>query len=200
MTKVVMEGVLRYYQSYEEAATGRETNRTTGGISPMVLWSPPPDSVWKINVDTATFEGIGCGIGVVVRNSVGEVGRAVVKQVRIQWGAEIVEAKAALLGLRMAAQMGLPRVILESDCLMLIDALKSKESVASYFGNVVLDILNLVHLFNSVSFSFVKRGGNVAAHLMAHYAPLDFSTRIWVDVCPDVIVDVVASDAMSAFT
>ncbi|XP_074265059.1 uncharacterized protein LOC141587475 [Silene latifolia] len=199
--KTILDGALRYHKTYSESAGGMMVRRKAGnGETHSTTWIAPPEGWWKINVDAATFDEQGCGMGVVIRDHNGEVGRAAVKQVRTQWSVEIIEAKAALLGVNMAIQMGVTKVIIESDCLQLVNALKKNEVQSNYFGNVVSEVLSLLNSFISFSFSFVKREGNYAAHGMAHYTPLDFSTRIWVDMCPDTIGGIVASDAMSEFT
>ncbi|KAL9239043.1 hypothetical protein vseg_013398 [Gypsophila vaccaria] len=161
------------------------------------MWSAPAEGFWKINVDAARFEGVGSGMGAVIRNNEGVVERVGVKKVSLQWSVDIIEAKAAIFGLKLAIQMRATKVILESDSLQLISTIKEKKIPSSYFGNVVSEIVELCDFFESISFSFIKRSGNVAAHIMAYYSPLEFSTRVWIDMCPEMIADVVAVDSIA---
>lgn len=53
---------------------------------------------------------------------------------------------------------------------------------------------SLASCFDLVSFSHVFRQANLAAHTMAHLAPLEFSTRVWDGGCPSEVDDVIAAD------
>ncbi|XP_074318299.1 uncharacterized protein LOC141655100 [Silene latifolia] len=195
----IVDNALKYLESF--AGLMREKKGNHGGcIAATNQWSPPPEGSWKVNVDAAIFNEKGCGMGVVIRDHEGSVGKARVKQVRAQWEVNITEAKAAFLGLQMARQMGIESVILESDSLVLVTLLKTRKVENSNLGNVVQGILRLSEEFGSCAFSFVKRNGNKAAHSMAHYSPLDYSTRIWVASCPELIADIVSADFMSSFS
>ncbi|KAL9235614.1 hypothetical protein vseg_010359 [Gypsophila vaccaria] len=165
-------------------------------ISRPIHWQRPSGGSWKINVDGAVLGDKGSGMGVIIRTDSGNVCRAMTFQTRCCWSPDIVEAKAAMKGLALARQLSIGRVILESDSLQLISALKTRAIPNNYFGNVVRDILDYEPKFTSLSFSFVRRNGNRAAHRMAHFCPIDYSTRVWVETYPDCIADIVAADFM----
>ncbi|KAK9666078.1 hypothetical protein RND81_14G158900 [Saponaria officinalis] len=199
IASAIVESTLRYHKNFKNATKDEIEQVERENDVHNQVWRAPPEGVWKINVDAAKFEGIGSGLGVVIRNHVGSVGRAAVKQERCQWSAYIVEAKAAAFGLSMAIQMGVRAMVLESDSLQLIKALKLKKAPANYFGNMVSEILDLGASFESFSVNFIRRCGNEAAHVIAHYTPFDFTTRVWVDMCLDEIANVVLTDSISEF-
>ncbi|XP_074293615.1 uncharacterized protein LOC141620712 [Silene latifolia] len=123
---------------------------------------------------------MGCGLGLVVRDHEGKVERVGVQQVRDVWDPDTAEAKVAEFGLRVALQMGLANVVLESDSASLITMLKSKSVPTNYFGRIGNVILEIANAFTCIRFSFVRREGNGVAHSMARLMPVDYSTRFWV--------------------
>ncbi|XP_074313820.1 uncharacterized protein LOC141649013 [Silene latifolia] len=154
-------------------------------------WRPLDTGFWKVNVDAAILGSAVNGLGVVIRDEHGHVGRAAVKEVHQCWEPCIAEAKAALFSLQVVRQMGIDKVVLESDSLQLVTLLRN--TLASYMGNMVRDIPSLARNFEVVCFDFV-RSGNRVMHCLAHYFPIDYSPLIWVDIVPDCIGDVVAAD------
>ena len=59
------------------------------------------------------------------------------------------------------------QVIIETDRLLVVQALRSKISMVSYFGCVIDECKHLWKDLNSVSINFVKRSVNEAAHALA---------------------------------
>ncbi|XP_074303828.1 uncharacterized protein LOC141638324 [Silene latifolia] len=195
----IVECADRYRVNYLQASSQEIPPSGTNLVGCHQNWKAPPIGSWKVNVDAAMFEGVGSGMGVVIRDHEGSVVRAAVQHVRQKWNVDVIEAKAAALGLSLAYQMGVQSVILESDSLQIISILKSGKVPLSYLGNVITEIVEWGSKFNCISYSYVRRSGNEAAHGMAHYMPISFLTRVWVDMCPDAIADIVSSDLMSDF-
>lgn len=94
----------------------------------------------------------------------------------------------------MAIQCSASHVALESDCLEVIMKIKAKQIEDSYLGFIIKDILCLVKNFDCISFHHISRDANGAAHEMPHLFPLEYSTRVGVDGCPNDVLDVIASD------
>lgn len=69
----------------------------------------------------------------------------------------IAEAKAVFEGLRLAREMSSSCIVVESDSLLVIQALNGKAYGFSDFHLVVEDFLSLVPHFTSICWSFVKR-------------------------------------------
>lgn len=103
-------------------------------------WQPPPVGSLKINVDATTFRELGSGLGVVIRDHEVSVCRAACLQTKSKWNAEIAEAKAIILGLQIAIQCNVENVIIESDCLHVINRVKSREVDGSYLGVILREI------------------------------------------------------------
>ncbi|XP_056691679.1 uncharacterized protein [Spinacia oleracea] len=119
-------------------------------------------------------------MGVVIRNSDGEVLRVGCQQAKQALEPSIVEAKAIVFGLQMAVQMYAKLIVLEGDCLKVISKCKNKELDGTYLGVMIREILALANNFEAVSFEYVVREANGVAHAIAHITPLDYSTRVWV--------------------
>ena len=89
-----------------------------------VAWTPPPDGCVKINFDGATFNDINkAGLGVVIRDSFGQVLASLSKQIQLPFSSDLVEAMAAVRALSFTAELGFSRFILEGDLELIIKAL-----------------------------------------------------------------------------
>ena len=89
-----------------------------------VGWAAPPPDVYKINVDGATA-GNGCrsSVGVVIRDCRGMVVTAAYRVLNGEYGAAVTEALAVEEGIRLAIEMELQRIIVESDAYGVVDAI-----------------------------------------------------------------------------
>lgn len=88
-------------------------------------------------------------------------------------------------------------MILESDCLTVINAVRSKEEGGSLFHLVLDDIYQILDSFESVSWAFVRRNCNRVAHVLAHCLPWSVGRRIWLSSFPDDIAVCLAQDFSS---
>ena len=92
------------------------------------MWRAPPAVFMKINFDGAVFDDANMsGVGVVIRDSYGEVLASCSEKISQAYEAEVIEALAAQKALSFAQELGFQNVILEGDALGLIQALKSQE-------------------------------------------------------------------------
>ena len=105
----------------------KETNKSMMQSTPK-KWEPPPEDMYKINIDgafkSATSKG---GWGFLVRNSVGaflEGGCGNLCRVTTSFQAK---ALAALYSLERAALSGMTRIILETDATELVRGLTSED-------------------------------------------------------------------------
>lgn len=160
----------------------------------MARWKSPGAGILKINTDGAVFNDAGVGMGVMIRDEWGNVVRAACAQVQQQWDASVVEAKAIVLGLKLAIQCNSKMVAVESDCLQVIKLVKGEKEDGSYLGMICKEINIISSWFDAISFDLIYREANLAAHTMAHLSPLVYSTRVWIGGCPSIVEDVVASD------
>ena len=104
---------MHYIQQFDDA-----TQNTSNTPQPqqVVKWKLPLANVYKINTDGGCNEPRKCsGIGVVIRDSNGQLIAALSTMIPLIYETDIVEAMALRSGIILAAEIGLHRVILESD-------------------------------------------------------------------------------------
>ncbi|XP_074282573.1 uncharacterized protein LOC141607114 [Silene latifolia] len=161
---------------------GRKAGRVREGGNDG--WCPAPEGKVKLNVDAGVKEGEGAGTGVVCRDSYGAVlwGLSIAREV--EWEPVFAEAVAVLDGLQEAVSRGVREVVVENDCLQVIDALKEKRTGRSIFAQVLEDILVIFNVFQSVSWSYSNRVNNCVAHALAHAIPKISSRVVWSNVLP----------------
>lgn len=78
-----------------------------------------------------------------------------------------MEAIACRKAVQFAKNLGLQKVIIEGDSLVVINALSQRPGCLSSYGNVIDDILVLADDFQSCEFRHVKRVCNVVANMLA---------------------------------
>ncbi|KAJ8437290.1 hypothetical protein Cgig2_006394 [Carnegiea gigantea] len=96
-------------------------------VTHTCTWHPPPMGMLKLNFDVRSMRAAGGGWGFVVHNGDGDIVLAGCKQSSRFLGPEIEEAKAYLFGLQYAKEVGLNNLIVEGNCLPLIQKLKDKK-------------------------------------------------------------------------
>ncbi|XP_021769835.1 uncharacterized protein LOC110734081 [Chenopodium quinoa] len=157
--------------------------------------SHPPDFI-KINCDASLRDEGWVGVGAVARNDRGEVLFAGTRRSRGCWPPEIAEGKAILFGLKLARRYGLKHVIVESDSQVTINRLSKAVTYFSDFDSVLDDIMFVSKFLDFVSWSHVRRDGNVIAHYLARLVPFG-SEQIWENHCPSEIAPYVLMDNLS---
>ena len=81
------------------------------------------------------------------------------------------EAASVLWAINLASAEGWMRIITEGDSKICFDALSAKDSLPPWnISNIVNDVLFVSKLFISVSFVWVRRVCNMAAHEAAKFA------------------------------
>ncbi|XP_060969468.1 uncharacterized protein LOC133036755 [Cannabis sativa] len=168
----------------------------TGGISNSNSWRKPNVFTVKVNVDGATFEtqhkfGFGC----VARDSHGRLLEAISGS---RWGcvsAEIAEVIGIKEALSWIKRKGWDAVVLESDALVVVQAINSSVHMPSQFGLLVEDCRTILSTLNNVLVSFVNRSANKAAHCVAKASYLS-SDRMFNELnAPSFLCDIVQAEA-----
>lgn len=77
------------------------------------------------------------------------------------------EALAILHGLSVARERGWSKIMVESDCLKIVQHLNSGSSSLASFGAIIDSCLAYFPYFQSLSFHFIQRLGNTLAHRIA---------------------------------
>ncbi|XP_074300083.1 uncharacterized protein LOC141631292 [Silene latifolia] len=186
IVKMVVE-----YQGYADRVFGKKIVVTeVGGCS----WTPPAAGFIKLNVDGHVA---GCGVvglGVVARDMAGRVVGMGCRRVEADWDVEVAEARAASFGLEVANRLGFSNIILESDALKVVLAVKNEAVARSPFGLCVIDVLFSLRSFPSSKFIHVKRGGNTMAHCIARMTEFEGSELILVTDFPQVVITLAELD------
>ncbi|KAL5567856.1 hypothetical protein UlMin_024431 [Ulmus minor] len=143
-------------------------------------WKPPDRGKFLINVDAATNIRSGArGLGVIIRNSVGEFFFARAIHWSFPISVEAAEALAIKWGIITALEAGLTGFTVASDCVSIINALNNGNRNYDECGIILDKILNL---FSSSSFEgllFVPRGANRAAHNIVRFVVLSNGSHTW---------------------
>ncbi|KAE8821176.1 retrotransposon protein [Hordeum vulgare] len=161
-------------------------------------WERPVTEVLKINTDGAFSENPRRGgWGFVIRDSAGVVAGSGAGKMAFPMDAVHTQAEACIQGLTAAMNWGMTRVVVETDCKVLVDALNKEEYDRSHIGVIVWDAQMLAGLnFSNILFRFCRRNCNKVTHAMAALgvSGVAGSGLLWSHDVPNDVVGVVASD------
>ena len=182
----------------------REWEKANENIAPesneernlVKVWKPPEFGWFKINTDAALFGGQKVGLGGIVRDHVGDVMLATCDTMEGDFMVEEAEAMAARHALQIAIEAGCRQVVLETDNIKLFSHLKKGFCERTSFGRIVSDILKLVAICTSFSFSHVCRGGNRVAHILASQSKNFSEMKVWMEEVPNEAQMAVISEMM----
>ncbi|XP_063943206.1 uncharacterized protein LOC135150605 [Daucus carota subsp. sativus] len=129
------------------------------------VWVKPKQNLVEVSVDAAVFEDRG-GVGFVfvARNSDGELieARAVVHPHLV--APVVAEAMAFKEALSWMDARGWHESIIKSDCLPMVQAVRSKVPMRSYFGLIIEECWRLLQRLSKITLFFVKQSANMVAH------------------------------------
>ena len=142
-----------------------------------------------MNYDGAIFQEQGkASIGVVIRNSEGEVMASLSQQIPLPTTVAQVEALAARRAVEIARELGFPRITIEGDSESICKDLLNPSPSLALHGLLIRDAQELGHSFLKINFSHVCRQGNGVAHSLARRAILSPILNVWMeDVSPDIL-------------
>ena len=143
---------------------------------PDVGWVAPSPEFYKINVGGATTgeRSMSCA-GVVIRDCRGLVIAAGSKVLNGAYVAEVTKALVVEEGIHLAKELELLQVIIESDSVVVVDAI-SASNCNGELGPIVLGSLELLRSFKSWKVRHLKRDYSMATHDLAQVAK---ATRIF---------------------
>ncbi|KAF4355486.1 hypothetical protein F8388_015240 [Cannabis sativa] len=128
--------------------------------TPTVIqkWLPPPPSFVIINTDASLIQhSMGCGLSAVIRDHKGDLIVAETLFLLGLMSVHLAEVAAIRMGISLAHNKSIPKIIVASDCLGVINGLNSTSSTSSDWGLLIKEILPLQHHFISVQFSYIPR-------------------------------------------
>ena len=177
--QALLQGALQYLSVYQACM---EATMSLKQPAEAVVWMPPSPTRYKINVDRAVFkEQKMAGVGILIRDAMGQLIGAYSKKIDAPLGTIEAKAKAVELGLQFAKDMSMHDFMLESDSLLLVNALRDLSppplSVAALFYSSIA----VAHSFRYVDFTHVGRKGNRPAHLLARHALGIANLSVWVE-------------------
>ena len=191
----IVDDALEYLAKYQVCV--EEPNKPCS-VQPE-CWKPPSLNKFKINIDGAVFASQkAAGAGVLVRDAADKTIGALSKKI---WGplkAVEVEAKAMETRLQFAKDLLIHDFILESDSLLMTNALKELSPPPSTVAAIIYYSLSVSREFRQVEFSHVRRQGNKSAHLLAKYAHDIDDFSIWLEEDPCFIIQTLLQDVNSA--
>ncbi|XP_060974252.1 uncharacterized protein LOC133039383 [Cannabis sativa] len=131
-------------------------------------WIKPQNNSIKINVDAAIFEGQNrFGGAIVIRDHNGFLIEGHTKLHQGNIAPSVAEALSFRETLSWIKDHQSYPVWVETDCLLVIQALRSSTSLTSYFGCVIQECKAMLANLSNVYFCFVKRSANRVAHEFA---------------------------------
>ncbi|KAL0012764.1 hypothetical protein SO802_007872 [Lithocarpus litseifolius] len=158
-------------------------------------WSPPETNSLKTNFDGAFLANTGAaGIGVVIRNSLGQVKDALSKKIPALASVTVLEMLAARRAAAFTRELGIESCFLEGDSQIVIKALQDKDKTHSEFGHLLQDTLSHLNSFKNWSVSHVLRQGNAVADALARRAKFSLPVAIWLESVPPDLFSFVDAD------
>ena len=158
-------------------------------------WRRPVINIVKINTDAALFpEKGGFGFAFVARNHLGHFMEAVSRFRLGVLSPEVAEAFSVKEALSWVKGQSWERVVLETENLLVVQAIRIPILLDSYFGSVIEDCKTLCKEMGHVHISFVFRSANRIAHLFARESCYQ-ADQVWLPhMVPSHIFAVLSSE------
>lgn len=119
-------------------------------------------------MDAAIFPASGLfSVAGIARDSNGLVLEAFSKCSSGRIAPELAEAIGVKEALSWIKDRQWKSVLIETDCILIVQSLRSATPLNSYFGSVITDCLNIWSQVPTVDIVFVKRSTNKAVHSLA---------------------------------
>lgn len=175
--------------------------RNAAAVQMQERWTPPPEGFLKINCDGAFLPELKVGAwGFVIRDHTGDSIAAGAGKLYKAFQAMHAETVGCLEALKAARDLGIGNIILETDCLNLVKALKSTSFDLCVEGWLFKELRHLMFSdFISCSVKHCNRICNTGAHSIAHFALSGDPelVMLWTAPLPTFVNDVLVRD-MSA--
>jgi hypothetical protein len=169
--------------------TVKKTSRLRQG------WKKPPEGKVMVNVDATFEEDGGCrSVSSIIRDSSGGVLAAAHSFVPHLFDAPMAEAYVLKEGLMLAQHIGCNRLIIQSDCMEVVQIMKEGGFSANLVAAIYDDCNTIWSGFQDISIEHCSREANQVAHNLARRARQHRQNCTWVDDPPNFILDLVIND------
>ncbi|XP_026396311.1 uncharacterized protein LOC113290943 [Papaver somniferum] len=161
----------------------------------LPVWSPPPGTHIKINVDAA-LSGDKSFAAAVARNNHGEFVGAGTIPINTTFPL-VAETHGSLLAIQLAGRLNALEEIVEGDCQTVVMILQKKTtSVPWRISHLIDEINKKAASLNSVEFQFVPKRVNNVAHDLAKFATRQNVQDLWTSSQPpDCFLPLLASSS-----
>ena len=190
----ILKAVTALLTKFHENSTGRSDRKLTQ----TQRWVPPDAEMYKVNYDEACFvDEEKAGIGVVVRNDRGQVMGFLAEKIEMPPTVEVLEVMATRRAMIFMEELGFRHAVFEGDFELVVKALVGLCLDRSSIGHIIKDCKSLRGVFQTCSFSHVRRQGNGVAHALARRARMSFPLSVWMESVPTDITYLVYVDVTS---
>lgn len=159
ITAIAMEYLGSWINAQVCSSIARFRNHNQGDGA--ATWVNPQEYTFKVTVDAATFaENNVFGVGMVARNHSGELVSARSICFNSATSPEMAEAVAMKEALSWIKKEKWTTVTIESDCLVVVQAVRSQAPMISPFGIIIEDCREAIRELNTIQVLFIKRSAN----------------------------------------
>jgi ribonuclease HI len=165
-------------------------------------WEPPPSGFVKVNFDASFIPELKNGsYGYVIRAEDGEFLAAGAGKLNHLRSALHGEAEACIAAMEGTSNLGMFRVLFESDSTTLIEAINNGNYDLADTGVLMREARSLKFLhFDNAEFTYCRRDCNNVAHTLAQVGYQgSASSSSWVDTAPVCVIELLASDLAVQF-
>ena len=107
------------------------------------------------------------------------------------------EALACRRALEFAMDIGFSKLVIEGDCVQVINTINSSKANLPRLGHVYEDIQVLISGLRWAEVHWVKRSANLVAHSLAHNAKNISDDVIWLEDSPPRALNALYHDSLS---
>jgi ribonuclease HI len=158
-------------------------------------WKPPSEGVVKLNVDAGFSKSSGEGTtGLVMRDHAGDLVRGQAVWYAHAANALIMEAIAVRDGVRLACDLGISHVEVETDASDVVKLWKDRNQGRSEITSILQEIEGMTSNLEFFQLAFIGREANEGAHLCAKQASATRRRCLWINYIPSFLVRCLQND------
>ncbi|KAM2863473.1 hypothetical protein FF1_022242 [Malus domestica] len=181
--------------SLSDDAWNKDVTPFSAAARPSLHWQRPRYGTIKINTDAAWCKDtLRAGVGWVGRDFAGVLQAAGGLGTVLCLSAAAAEAIAIRYALKACITHRFNHVVIESDAKLIIQMIRKEVTVDCNLDCVLGDIEILAQKLTSVTFAFVPRESNHAAHLVAKHVFKEGRDIIWDCIGPEFLFNALAKD------